>query len=120
MTGVGPTPGVVTNALAVPTVSTDTSRVASRANLEAAGRQFEAVFTQMMLKSMRQPHLASDLFASQARDTFRDMQDQKLAQTMAETAPLGIGKAMVEFLSKNQAALAHPAGAAAPAEAAPK
>ena len=116
MTTIGPTPGTVTDALSLPTVSTDTSRVASRANLEAAGRQFEAVFTQMMLKSMRQPHLAEDLFASKARDTFRDMQDQKLAQTMAETAPLGIGKAMVAFLSKAQAGLAPGVDPAAPAE----
>ncbi|OYY90548.1 MAG: hypothetical protein B7Y45_07290 [Sphingomonas sp. 28-66-16] len=59
----------------------------------------------MMLKSMRAPHLAEGLFDSKAGDTFRDMQDQKLAQTMADAKPLGIGKAMVDFLAKAQAAL---------------
>ena len=88
-----------------PNVSTDTSRLASRANLEKAGKQFEAVFTQMMLKSMRVPHLAEALFDTKASDTFRDMQDQKLAQTMADAKPLGIGKAMVDFLSKSQESL---------------
>jgi flagellar protein FlgJ len=84
-------------------ISTDTRRLGSRANLEKAGKQFEAVFVGMMMKSMRQAHLASDLFESKGLDTFREMQDQKVAQSMADTAPLGIGKAMVEFLAKAQA-----------------
>jgi flagellar protein FlgJ len=84
-------------------ISTDTSRLGSRANLEKAGKQFEAVFVGMMMKSMRQAHLASDLFESKGLDTFREMQDQKVAQSMADTAPLGIGKAMVDFLAKAQA-----------------
>ena len=83
----------------------DTSRLASSRNLEAAGQKFEAVFTGMMLKSMRQAKLADSLFDSKAIDTFRDMQDAKVAQAMAEHQPLGIGKAMTEFLSRNQAAL---------------
>lgn len=94
-------------------INTDTSRLGSRANLEKAGKQFEAVFTAMMLKSMRSAHLGSDLFESQGLDTFRDMQDQKTSQAMAEHAPLGIGKALVDFLAKAQAATA-----AAPATAA--
>lgn len=85
-------------------VTADSSRLGSRANLEKAGRQFEAVFTQMMLKSMRSTHLAEGLFDSKAGDTFRDMQDQKLAQTMADTHPIGIGKALVDFLAKSQPA----------------
>lgn len=85
-------------------ISTDTSRLGSRANLEKAGKQFEAVFVGMMMKSMRQAHLASDLIESKGLDTFREMQDQKVAQQMADSAPLGIGKAMVDFLSKAQAA----------------
>lgn len=84
-------------------ISLDTSRLSSRGNLEKAGKQFEAVFTGMMLKSMRQAHLASELFESKGLDTFRDMQDQKIAQSMADSAPLGIGKAMVDFLAKSQA-----------------
>jgi flagellar protein FlgJ len=96
-------------------IGVDTSRLTSRANLEKAGKQFEAVFSGMMLKSMREAKLAEDdLFGSKALDTFREMQDQKLSQSMAEHAPLGIGKAMTEFLAKGQAALqpATDAGAA--------
>ncbi|QNQ09338.1 rod-binding protein [Sphingomonas alpina] len=95
--------GVATPAVPTNGISLDTSRLSSRANLEKAGKQFESVFTGMMLKSMRQAHLASELFESKGLDTFREMQDQKIAQSMADHAPLGIGKAMVDFLAKSQA-----------------
>jgi flagellar protein FlgJ len=95
--------GVATPAVPTSGISLDTSRLSSRANLEKAGKQFESVFTGMMLKSMRQAHLASELFESKGLDTFREMQDQKIAQSMADHAPLGIGKAMVDFLAKSQA-----------------
>lgn len=78
------------------------SRDATRANLDKAGRQFESVFTGMMLKSMRATHLAEPLFDSKAIDTFRDMADTKIVQSMAEHTPLGIGKAMSDFLSRSQ------------------
>jgi flagellar protein FlgJ len=98
-------------------VADDSSRLSSRANLEAAGRQFEAVFDAMMLKSMRQAKLSDGLFDSKALDTFRDMQDQQVAKLMSEHAPIGIGKAMVDFLAKSQAGLQPPAPpAAAPAD----
>ena len=105
----------MTNAVTstVGAVANDASRLASRANLEKAGRQFEAVFDGMMLKAMRQAKLSDDLFDSKALDTFRDMQDQQIARTMSEHAPIGIGKAMVDFLSKSQASLQAPAPPAA-------
>ena len=67
-----------------------------------AGQQFEAVFTGMMLKSMRQAKLSDPLFDSKALDTFRDMQDQATVRHMAEHTPVGIGKAMTDFLAKSQ------------------
>lgn len=84
-------------------VSTDTSRLASKENLEAAGKRFEAIFVGMMVKSMRSTKLSEGLFDSKAGEQFRDMQDDKLAQSMAAHAPLGIGKAMTEFLSRANA-----------------
>lgn len=87
----------------------DKSRLSSRANLEAAGQRFEAVFDGMMLKSMRQAKLTDDdLFESKALDTFRDLQDQQVAQLMSQHAPIGIGKAMVDFLAKSQKTLQQP------------
>jgi len=87
-------------------VSNDTSRLGTRDNLEAAGEKFEAIFTGMMLKSMRAAKLSDGLFDSKSEEQFRDMMDQKLAQSMASHAPIGIGKAMVKFLGKAQVAAA--------------
>ena len=75
-------------------------RSSSPENLKKAGQQFEAVFTGMMLKSMRQAKLADPLFDSKALDTFTEMQDAQAAKAMAEHQPLGIGKAMTDFLSR--------------------
>lgn len=83
-------------------VSADTSRLASADNLKKAGDKFESVFTGMMLASMRKASLADTLFESKALDTFRDMQDQRVAESMATHAPIGIGKAMTEFLGRSQ------------------
>ena len=81
-------------------LDTGLGRTATKENLKKAGQQFETAFTGMMLKSMRQAKLADPLFDSKALDTFKDMQDQKLVQQMAEHTPIGIGKAMTDFLSK--------------------
>ncbi len=82
------TPATAASAIAG-TVSTDTRRLSNGANLDKAGTQFEAIFTGMMLKAMRQTKLSETMFDSKALDTFRDMQDQQVAQTMATQAPLG-------------------------------
>ena len=77
-------------------------RLATADNLKKAGEQFEAVFTGMMLKSMRQAKLADPLFDSKGLDTFREMQDANVAKAMAAHQPIGIGKAMTDFLRKSQ------------------
>lgn len=78
----------------------DTSRLASKENLDAAGQRFEAIFVGMMLKSMRAAKLGDGLFDSKASEQFRDMQDDKLAHSMSVNTPLGIGKAMTAFLAR--------------------
>ncbi|WP_174291445.1 rod-binding protein [Sphingomonas bacterium] len=88
-------------------VGNDLGRTATTANLKKAGEKFEAMFTGMMLKSMRQAKLADPLFDSKALDTFTEMSDAKVAQAMAEHQPLGIGKAMTAFLSKSKAVQAN-------------
>ncbi len=97
-------------------ISTDTSRLTSRANLKKAGERFESVFVNMMLQSMRKTKLTGDeggLFDDKNMKTFRDMQDQKVAESMAAHQPIGIGKAMTDFLSRSQTELQPTAPAAA-------
>jgi flagellar protein FlgJ len=89
-------------------IASGLDRTQSKDSLKKAGQQFEAVFTGMMLKSMRQAKLADPLFSSQALDTFRDMSDQKVVQQMADHTPLGIGKAMTDFLSRSIPAPSQP------------
>lgn len=83
-------------------LANDTSRLTSGANLDKAGTKFEAIFISMMMKSMRQAKLGDGLFDSKAGEQFRDMQDAQFAQAMAEHAPMGIGKAVTEFLAKSK------------------
>ena len=59
----------------------------------------------MMLKSMRQAKLADPLFDSKAIDTFSEMGDSQVAKAMAEHSPIGIGKAVTDFLSRSQSNL---------------
>lgn len=89
-------------------ISPDTRRLGSSANLKKAGEQFEAVFIGLMMKAMRQTRLGDGLVDSRNSDTFREMQDQRVAQSMAEHQPIGIGKAMTDFLARSQAALQTP------------
>ena len=98
MSAVAPT-GAITGATGV---STGLNRANTAANLTKAGQQFEASFTKLMLKSMREAKLADPLFDSKAIDTFTEMSDAKVAQSMAEHQPIGIGKAVTAFLSKSQ------------------
>lgn len=92
-----------TNALRFDGTAGDTSRLATADNLKAAGERFEAIFVNMMLASMRKASLGEGLFDTKAVEQFREMQDQKLAETMAATTPIGIGKAMTDFLARSDA-----------------
>lgn len=97
----------------------DTSRLGTADNLKKAGQRFESIFVNMMLSSMRKAKLTDgDLFDSQAINQFRDMQDQQIAQSMAASTPLGIGKAMTDFLSRAQPTLVDAAPASGVADAA--
>lgn len=85
-----------------PSASADTSRLGTRENLDEAAAKFESLFIGMMLKSARAARLSDGLFDSSAVEQFRDMQDVRLSETMAGHMPLGIGKALGEFLTRNQ------------------
>ena len=66
-------------------------------SLREASRQFEAVFLQMMLKSMRDASPQSGLLQSNQMDTMRSMQDQQWAQQLAGKG-LGLADQLVAQL----------------------
>jgi peptidoglycan hydrolase FlgJ len=71
------------------------------AALEKVAKQFEAIFTQMLLKSMRkaQEVLEADSpFNSQSVKFFRDMHDQQLAVELSDNGSLGLAPLIVRQL----------------------
>lgn len=85
-----------------PSVAADTSRLANKENLEKAAAKFESLFIHQMLKSARAAKLDDGLFDSEALNQFNDMQDAKLSETIAVHTPMGIGKALSDFLAQNR------------------
>ncbi|MDO9372748.1 MAG: flagellar assembly peptidoglycan hydrolase FlgJ [Gammaproteobacteria bacterium] len=68
--------------------------------LRAVAQQFEALFTQMMLKSMREASLGDDLFdGGSETKQYRDMFDQQLALTMSKGRGIGLADMLVHQLS---------------------
>ena len=63
--------------------------------LRGAAEAFEAVFLRQMIGSMRQASLGDELFGSSATDQFRDMQDAKLADSMAAGGGFGIAELLL-------------------------
>jgi len=61
-----------------------------------AARQFEALFVQMMLQSMRQ---AGDVFGDGSDTTYRDMFDQQIAMEMTRGQGLGIAAVLTRQLA---------------------
>jgi len=57
------------------------------------GQQFEAMFVQMIFKSMRQANepLKDGLFGSNTEDSYEQMYHQELAQVMSQTGAFGLG-----------------------------
>jgi flagellar protein FlgJ len=74
------------------------------AALKEAAQQFEAIFMQMLLKSMRkaQDVLESDSpFNSQTSKSYRDMHDQQLALELSTNGSLGLTDLIVRQLGGN-------------------
>ena len=58
--------------------------------------QFEALFVQQMMKSMRDAVPKSDLMNSDHLDTYQAMADQQLAVNLSQQGGIGIARMLVE------------------------
>ena len=80
---------------------TDLKR-ASRENPNAAtdevAEQFESMFIQMMLKSMRDALPKDGLFSSNDMDTYTEMADQQIAVNMAKSGGIGLADVIARQL----------------------
>ena len=70
--------------------------------VEEVAQQFEALFIQMMLKSMRDAVEDGGLFGSDQLDTYQQMADQQTALDMASKGGIGLAEALVAQLSRHQ------------------
>lgn len=65
---------------------------------QEVGRQFEAMFVQMVFKSVREANepMKSDLMGSSSVDTFEQMYHQELSQVMSQKGVFGLGDWLTE------------------------
>lgn len=107
--------GSLPNRFALDVQGFDAMRAQANANpqqgLKAAAKQFDSVFTQMMLKSMRDATPSDSPFDSNDSKTFTSMLDQQLSQNMGAKG-IGVADMMLKQLMRNAGA-----GASAGAQA---
>lgn len=69
--------------------------------LTAVARQFESLFTRMMLKSMRDASLGDPMFDSQTTKFYQDMADDQLAVNMATSGSMGLADMLVRQMERH-------------------
>ena len=94
----------------------DSSTIADTANLTAlqqaaaahnpqalkeAARQFESLFTGMVLKSMREANFGDSLFGSDQEDMYQDMYDDQIASEISKGRGLGLADMLVQQLRRS-------------------
>jgi flagellar protein FlgJ len=79
------------------------ARKDDEAALKGVAQQFESMFINMMLKSMRDATdvMASDLLSSNETKFYRDMHDQQLSLHLSQTGGYGLAEVLFEQMSDN-------------------
>ncbi len=99
--------------LAIDSRSLDNLRTATKDNspesIKAAAKQFEALFMNMMLKSMRQAGGQNGAFDNEQTRTFTSMLDQQLTQNMSSRG-VGLADMLVKQMTNNTVTQALNAG----------
>ena len=97
-----------------------TARQDQPAAVREAARQFESLFTNMLLKTMREASMGESLGDSEQTQFYQGMFDQQMALQMSRGKGLGLAEHLVRQLQRTGVAPAAPGAAAAPgATAAP-
>ncbi|GAB2533197.1 flagellar assembly peptidoglycan hydrolase FlgJ [Rhodanobacter koreensis] len=82
----------------------ESAQADSKAALPIVARQFESIFTQMMLKSMRDANYGDPLFDSQAGDAWQGLFDQQLSVNLSSQGHgLGIAELLIRQLGGKDA-----------------
>lgn len=72
------------------------------ASLEQVAAQFESLFVQMMLKSMREATMQGGLFDSHQLDSYQQMHDQQLSLDISSRGGIGLAKVLVDQLQSDR------------------
>ncbi|MBS1197002.1 MAG: Mannosyl-glycoprotein endo-beta-N-acetylglucosamidase [Proteobacteria bacterium] len=89
-----------------------------QAGLKAAAQQFESMFMQMVLKSMRDVTPQDGMLDSDQSRFYTTMLDQQLAQNMSTSGQLGFARLIEQQLGRNLQTTVTPEDALLPANAA--
>ena len=82
--------------------------------LREAARQFESLFTSMMLKSMREASFKDPEFDSDQGDLYQEMYDDQVAAEMSKGKGLGLADMLVQQLRRGGVGGTDPAGTSSP------
>jgi flagellar protein FlgJ len=69
--------------------------------LRETAKQFEALFIQMMMKSMRDASFKSDLLQSDSQDTYQEMFDKEVSVSLAQRGGFGLADMLTQQLGKS-------------------
>ena len=96
----------MTDPIASSPVAAGAAAPAADAKLRKTAQAFEAVFLRQILGAARASSLGDGLVDSEKTDQFREMQDAKLADTMAQGGALHIADLLVQKLGAKVAGAA--------------
>lgn len=68
---------------------------ADQQKLEKAAQAFEAIFVRHMIGAMRQSAMGDDLMGNNGGTQFRDMMDDRMADEVTQSTPLGIADLLI-------------------------
>ena len=82
------------------------ARTDAKGAIRETAQQFEALFLQMMMKSMRESIVKSELSESTTMETFEGMFDKEVSVQLAKKNSLGLADMLVKNLEQQQANIA--------------
>lgn len=85
------------------------------AALREVARQFESIFTKMMLDGMRKASFGDPMFGSDQADMYQDMMDDQMAVQLSSGRGIGLADMLIRQLSQNGQGAHAAVGTGAPA-----
>jgi len=82
------------------------ARKDAKSAMRETAQQFEALFLQMMMKSMRESIVKSELSESNTMETFEGMFDKEVSVQLAKKNSMGLADMLVKNLEQQQANIA--------------